>query len=176
MKTRVYLIGMMGAGKTTVGGMLSEALGWQHIDTDDMIEAVKGLSVSDIFKVYGEAHFRALEADVLSRVSQREDVVISTGGGVILNPLNTVLMRREGIVCFLEVSERDLELRMHSEASEREKRPLLKAYALGPMLRVRTPLYRGAAHHIVSASDKTPETIVSDLITFLEDSDSISLP
>ncbi|HIC97788.1 MAG TPA: shikimate kinase, partial [Aquificaceae bacterium] len=81
-RKRVFLVGFMGSGKTTVGGIVARRLGWEFLDTDEEIEKKEGMSVKDIFTRKGELYFRKLELEVLKEVSGRESVVVATGGGL----------------------------------------------------------------------------------------------
>lgn len=120
-KTNVYLVGMMGAGKTTVGRKLANRLGYGFLDTDKLIEQALGKSVSDIFATEGEAAFRRLESDVLCEVSAYTSQVVATGGGIVTQPMNWSYLRH-GVVIWLDVPVPVLVSRLSGDSS----RPLLK--------------------------------------------------
>jgi Shikimate kinase len=120
---RIYLIGYMGAGKTTLGQLLAPELGFLFIDLDHAIENRYSRTVGELFSEKGEAGFREIERDVLREVSQTENVVISTGGGAPLFYDNMDFMNREGLTVYLKVSPEELVSRLKTE---QEKRPLIR--------------------------------------------------
>lgn len=120
---RIFLIGYMGAGKTTLGSPLAKALGLSFIDLDKFIEKRYHKSVNAIFAEYGESRFREIEQQVLIEVSQFEDTVISTGGGTPCFFNNMELMSQSGVTVFLDVSVSVLFNRLKSG---KYKRPILK--------------------------------------------------
>ena len=89
----IILIGMMGSGKTSVGALLAKRVNFKFVDTDHIIEETQGLSISKIFEVDGESKFRKLEENVIERISHLNQMVVSTGGGIVLNPLNTIKLK-----------------------------------------------------------------------------------
>jgi shikimate kinase len=117
----LYLIGMMGAGKSTVGRLLAAELGYGFLDLDELIEKVSGLSVSEIFANHGEAAFRKLESDVLAQVAPFTRMVVATGGGVVVTQGNWGHLRH-GVVLWLDASVETLVRRLEKR---RETRPLL---------------------------------------------------
>ena len=120
--TAIYLVGMMGSGKSTVGKLLAEQLSYRFFDTDDVIEKSLGATVSQIFEENGEEVFRDIETKVLQELSQYARSVISTGGGAVLSTENWGNMRH-GIVVWLNGSPKTLASRIHGV--EKENRPLL---------------------------------------------------
>jgi shikimate kinase len=120
----IYLIGLMGVGKTTTGKRLAEQLGYQFFDTDALIEQVAGCSISEIFAQSGEAQFRNLETQVLAEVAAYPRLVVATGGGMVLKPMNWSYLHH-GIVVWLNVDLAQLAIRLTGDQS----RPLLAADA-----------------------------------------------
>jgi len=120
---KIVLTGFMGTGKTSVGRELSRRLGYEFIDTDDLIEERERMPISLIFKKKGEEYFRKVERETVKEVSKRSDVVIATGGGVIKNPDNVNDLRRDGIIIWLKASP---EIIMKRVMLEGGKRPLLE--------------------------------------------------
>jgi shikimate kinase len=116
----VYLIGLMGSGKTTTGQLLAQQLGYQFLDTDTLIEQVAGCTINEIFAQSGEAEFRDLETQVLSEVSAYKRLVIATGGGIVLKPTNWSYLHH-GIIVWLNVALEHLAARLTGDQS----RPLL---------------------------------------------------
>ena len=148
---RLFLVGPMGSGKSTVGKHLADLLGFTFIDSDDEIERRAGADIPWIFDVEGEAGFRRRESAVLEELAQRNETVIATGGGAILAEQNRELMGRTGVVVFLNVSVAQQLKRTGSG----EGRPLLqrgdREETLKKLMAEREPLYRALADVIISA-------------------------
>lgn len=157
----IILIGMMGSGKTTVGKLLAERLQYKLIDTDHIIEETQGLSITRIFDAHGESKFRELEENVIDKISKLTDVVISTGGGIILNPINTMRLKEMGTVIYLKASAEQLEANLSDTP---DNRPLLKTHTLAVLLKVRESLYTNAAHYCIDIDGKTIEEITSEIL------------
>ena len=148
----IYLIGMMGSGKTTVGKHLAQALGYSFIDTDCTIEAIAKTSIPTIFEQSGEAHFRELESQVLAELSTYTRAVISTGGGVIGSPINWSYLR-QGLVVWLDV---DVEI-LKQRVAQNQNRPLANKLEL--LLEVRRPLYAQADLQISTKPSQSPQEV-----------------
>jgi shikimate kinase len=153
----IYLIGMMGSGKTTVGKHLAKDLNYRFIDTDRTIEAIATSSIASIFKQSGEPYFRELETKVLSELSVYTRSVISTGGGIIGQQINWSYLR-QGLVVWLDV---DLEILKKRVAQDRT-RPL--ADRLETLLKTRRPLYEQADLQIEIESEQTPQEVSARII------------
>ena len=132
----------MCSGKTTVGRMLAERLGWDFLDVDEEIERREGMSIPEIFERKGEPYFRDLELRVLRELSERKRVVISTGGGLGANPEALELMKERGLVVWLRVSYEEFIRRCGGD----KNRPLLKLgeEKLRKLLRERDKVYSRA--------------------------------
>lgn len=156
----LVLIGMMGSGKTTVGRALADKLTLPVLDTDTAIEQMQGLSVAEIFKLSGEKQFRKLEAMLVERLKGMPTHIVSTGGGIILNGANTLTLKEIGVVIYLKASLQTLEKNL---SGEEDSRPLLINHSLEALLKVRSPLYEGAAHGIIEIDGKTVEEIVHEI-------------
>lgn len=151
----VYLVGMPGSGKSTVGPALAQLLGVPYVELDAEVERAAGATVSEIFAREGEARFRELEAAALAEVSARDPSVVSCGGGVVLEPANRVTLRATGEVVFLSVPLEVLRERVRPA----EDRPLIRhPEDLDRLFREREPLYREFAAHVVDATG-TPEEV-----------------
>jgi shikimate kinase len=157
----IILIGMMGSGKSSVGKWLAERLQYKHLDTDHIIEETQGLSITRIFEKDGESRFRELEANVIEKISKLSEVVVSTGGGIILNPINTIRLKEMGIVIYLRASLEQLEVNLKDTP---DNRPLLKTHNLAVLLKVRESLYTNAAHYCIDTDGKTIEAIASEIL------------
>lgn len=119
-KKNIVLIGMPGAGKTTVGKILAERLHRKFIDTDIFLEQKLLMSIAEMFAV-GERYFREQECQAIVEISSKKQIVIATGGGIVLNPQNIINLKKNGIVFFLNRSVEEILKSLNSE-----KRPLLK--------------------------------------------------
>ena len=159
----LYLVGMMGSGKTSTGRPLAERLGYGFVDADAVIEQAAGCSIPEIFERDGEAGFRSLESQVLSAISQRHSLVVATGGGVVTQPENWGLLH-SGIVIWLDVVPEQLLQRLKADSTVR---PLLQTadpeVALNTLLNERRPLYAEADLTVV-INDETPEAVADGIL------------
>ncbi len=160
----IVLCGMMGVGKSTVGIRVAGLTRRKWVDTDILIENRYG-KIPDIFEYYGEAHFRALETELVSELAKEDGLVISTGGGLVLKPENNELLKRNGKLFFLRASFETLLTRVRAD----ETRPLLKdtgktAERLGQLLAERTPVYELVADFIVDTDGKTAEETAREVV------------
>lgn len=154
----VYLVGMPGSGKSSVGPELARRLGVPFVELDGEIERAAGKRVREIFEEGGEARFRELEAAALVEAAARDPSVISCGGGVVLEPANRVTLRATGEVVFLSVPLEVLERRVRPAA----ERPLIREEGdLGRLFEEREALYREFAAHVVDASGPVDEVAAS---------------
>lgn len=160
---RLYLVGPMGAGKTTIGKLLADDLRLEFIDVDREIEARSGVDIPWIFDREGEAGFRVRESAALSELSQLDRILISTGGGAVMVPANRKLMSATGIVVYLHTSV-DEQVR---RTSRDRKRPLLQnddpSRVLAELMEIREPLYREVADIIVETDGRGPKVVAQDL-------------
>ena len=138
----IILIGMMGAGKTTIGRALASHLDKEFVDSDHEIQKRTGVKIPVIFEIEGEAGFRKRESEVLAELTERKNIILATGGGAVLNPENREILRRSGIVVYLRASVGDLYRRTQHD----KNRPLLQTqnlYArLSELYTQRDTLYR----------------------------------
>lgn len=145
----LFLIGPMGAGKTTLGRLVATELGYEFIDTDRFLEERTGVDIPTIFYFEGEEGFREREARVIDELSQRDNIVLATGGGAILRPENRRILRQRGFVIYLKVSVEQQLLRTSRDRS----RPLLNTEnpreTLIQLAATRAPLYEETAHFAV---------------------------
>ncbi|PSB33748.1 shikimate kinase [Stenomitos frigidus ULC18] len=156
--TNLYLIGMMGAGKTTVGQRLAAELDYRFFDTDAVIEQVTGLPIRELFAQLGEAEFRKLESQVLAELSPYMRLTIATGGGIILKRENWSHLRH-GIVVWLDVPVEHLQVRLQAD----DTRPLLQGtdltVKLQTLLEERQALYAQADVRICYQAEETLEQL-----------------
>ncbi len=165
----VFLVGPMGAGKTTVGRRLAQSLGWDFLDSDEEVERRTGTRISIIFEIEGESGFRQREHRALLDLSARPGAVIATGGGAVLLPENRELLRRHGIVVYLRTSVAEQLRRTRGSAH----RPLLNEgdpeQRLRELARVREPLYEAVADIIVDSPGRKVAATVKDVLDRLAD-------
>ncbi len=162
----LYLVGMMGSGKTSTGRPLAERLGYGFVDADAVIEQVAGCTVSEIFERDGEEEFRSLETQVMRSISERHSLVVATGGGVVTRTENWGMMH-QGIVIWLDVERRQLLQRLQSDTTQR---PLLMtgdpAETLDEILKQRRPLYDEADLTVVIESESA-DVVADGIIQLL---------
>ncbi len=165
----VILCGMMGAGKTTIGIKIAERTGRRWYDTDGMIVDRHG-KISDIFEYYGEEYFRKIETEIVKELSGQDNLVISTGGGLVLKSENDKILQENGKIVFLRASLNTLAERLKVDGT----RPLLQTSTetirdrLARLLAERSPVYESVADYIVDVDGKMPEQIAQEIIGLLK--------
>jgi len=163
----LVLVGMMGAGKTTVGRRLAARLSRTFIDSDTEIEAAAGMAIPDFFKTHGEPEFRAGEARVIARLLKQPDIVLGTGGGAFVNPETRALIGEIGISVWLKA---DFDL-LFARVSRRSNRPLLQTdnprQTLQALMDARYPIY-AEADITVNSRDVPHDAVVDDVIAALD--------
>jgi len=159
----LYLIGMMGVGKTTVGKLLAAEIGYRFVDTDEVIIKAAGKSINEIFAENGEAEFRQLESDVLAQVCAYTKLIISTGGGVPMQQQNCSYLHH-GLIIWLDAPIGIILQRL----AEDNTRPLLQdadiESKLTSLWEQRQPMYSQADLHITISAIETPEEIVTRIL------------
>jgi shikimate kinase len=163
-ETSVFLVGMMGAGKTTIGRMLAEAIGFEFIDADRELETRSGVVIPTIFEIEGEDGFRRREAALLDELSQRPRIVLATGGGAVLDPTTRERLRDRGLVIYLRTTADEVFRRTRRDKS----RPLLQTgnprERIEQLLAEREPLYAAAAHLTFQSAATNPKRQVERLL------------
>ena len=160
----VYLVGLMGAGKTTIGRSLARRLGLDFVDSDREIEARTGVSIPTVFEIEGEEGFRKREIQVIEDLAARSGQVVATGGGVVLRPENRGNMSASGFVVYLDVPPYTLWERTRHDRN----RPLLQVE--DPLLRLkdlyaqRDPFYREVADLVVDGSRINAQGVLQLLV------------
>lgn len=162
----LVLVGMMGAGKTTVGRRLAARLGRHFVDSDEEVEKAAGMSIEDIFATHGEADFRAGEVRVIARLLKESDLVLGTGGGAFINPETRALVKQSAVSVWIKA---DFEL-LFSRVSRRSNRPLLKTAnpreTLQHLIDARYPTYAEADVTVVS-KDVPQDQVASEVVDAL---------
>lgn len=166
--TNIFLIGMMGAGKSTIGKLLAQQLNYNFLDTDPLIEQCAGKSIPEIFANDGEEVFRDLEQQVLSQVSAYTRLVVATGGGIVMRSLNWSHLH-DGIVVWIDVPVDILYDRLKHES---DHRPLLQTLdplqKLNDIYEQRRDRYAQADISIMVIANETPEAISDRLLEMIQ--------
>lgn len=163
--TRILLVGMMGAGKTTTGHLVARRLGWEYCDSDADVAALTGLTVPALFARDGEAAFRTAEARVLAAACRKETpTVLSVAGGAVLSPENRALIRASGTVVWLRARPDRLAERVGAGIG----RPLLgddPAEAMVRLVKERAPYYAELADEVIDVDDLSPDDVAERVIS-----------
>lgn len=166
-RQNIFLVGLMGAGKTSVGRMLAKRMNRIFYDSDAEIELTTGVKIPLIFDIEGESGFRVREEKVIERLTAMQDIVLATGGGAILSPANRACLRRHGRVIYLRAAPEDLWRRTRRDRG----RPLLQT--ANPLARLkelhaqRDPLYSELADLVVDTGAQSVGTLTTHIQTLL---------
>ena len=175
---RVYLTGFMGSGKSTVGPILANTIGYGFVDVDHAIEAAQGMTVDELFRLHGEQFFRQQEREVIGRISKEHKVVVALGGGALIDPVNLETITTTGILVYLRLPKEVLMKRLQHG----KDRPLLADAAgvhlsekdlherIESLYRAREPLY-AKAEVVVDADERrvgvTVDRVARSLVPLL---------
>lgn len=163
----IFLVGMMGSGKSTVGRRLGAVLGRPFVDADKEIETRCGVPVATIFELEGEDGFRRREAALIDDLTRRDGLVLATGGGAVLLAENRRHLRERGFVVYLKASAHDLWLRLRND----RVRPLLRApdprRRIAELVDARDPLYQECAHLTIATGRQAVERVVAEVVASL---------
>lgn len=165
---RVALLGLRGAGKSTVGPELARRLGASFVELDQLVEQSAGMSLAEVFELKGTTHYRRLERDALQQIlSDDSPAVIATGGSIVSDPRTFALLRKGATTVWLKARPEDHMDRVRAQGDERPMRDRQNAMAeLRALLRSRAPLYT-SADHVVDTSNRTVRATVDDLCRLL---------
>lgn len=168
MTQRIFLIGPMGAGKSTIGRRLATSLGLLFLDSDREIEARTGVDIPLIFEFEGEEGFRRRERDMIDQLTAQDNIVLATGGGAVLSESNRQALRGRGVVVYLQTSVAEQLRRTHRD----HRRPLLmtddRETRLRDLMEHREPLYRDTASISVNTDSGAIADVVQQIIDKLE--------
>lgn len=174
--TNLFLVGLMGAGKSTIGRQLAKSLGCEFIDSDHEIEGRTGASIPLIFDIEGEAGFRQREKKIIDDLTQREGIVLATGGGVVLDPENRAHLHTRGFVVYLYATIDQLLARTTKDRN----RPLLQTAdpraRFEELMRVRDPLYREIADLVVDTGRRTVKSVEREILTKILEGEPVRRP
>lgn len=164
----IILVGLMGAGKTSVGKVLAKLLGKDFVDSDHEIERATGVRIPVIFEIEGEAGFRAREHKMIAELLARHNILLATGGGAVLRADNRALLRAGGTVIYLRAPVKSLLRRTQRDRT----RPLLQVpnpeAKLNALYSERDPLYREVAHLIVDTGNQSVRTLAGQIAAKLD--------
>lgn len=164
----IFLIGPMGAGKTTIGRQLAQLLGKRFIDADHEIENRTGVSIPTIFDIEGETGFREREASAIDDLSHGENLVLATGGGAVMRESNRSVLRERGIVVYLRA---DLDTLFERTRRDRN-RPLLQTEnprgKIEELLRNREPVYLDLADLVIETGQRPPANVAREIVERLK--------
>ena len=167
LPANIVLVGFMGTGKSTVGRVIAQKLGFHFIDTDDVIEQTSKAKISDIFAEHGEDYFRDLESQAVKSVALMKNQVIATGGGVVLRSSNIDLLRTGGPIFCLNATPKAIWDRVRSSRS----RPLLRGPE--PLKKIETLLdkrapYYALADHQIETTGVAVDRVADEIISYIE--------
>ena len=167
MSANIVLVGFMGTGKSTVGRVIAQKLGFHFIDTDDVIEQTSKAKIFDIFAEHGEVYFRDLESQAVESVALMKNQVVATGGGVVLRSSNIDLLRTGGPIFCLNATPKAIWDRVRSSRS----RPLLRGP--DPLKKIETLLdkrapYYALADHQIETTGVSIDRVANEIISYIE--------
>ena len=165
MNNQIFLIGMMGAGKSSIGKLLSKSLDMKFYDTDDVIKKNTGVEINRIFELEGEKGFRSWERKAFLSIVEKKNIVVATGGGIILNEDNFKILKKKKFVFFLKTDINNLLVRLTKDGS----RPLLEVSDMKKQLNhlyaIRKKKYEEASNFTIETSDNDTLSEVSNKIS-----------
>ena len=162
----IVLVGFMASGKTTVGVILAKKLNMEFVDSDLEIEKESNMCIPEIFEKNGEKYFRKIEKNIVKRISEKDNCVISTGGGVVLDKDNIKALRKNGVIINLETNPEIIAKRLAGDSG----RPLANGSIDGIIDRfyARKPFYDDCDIKIILEKNKSAENITEEILTILE--------
>ena len=163
-ENNIFLVGLMGSGKTTIGKIIAKKLNYKFIDSDALIEEKTGVKVPLIFEYEGESGFRKRETKILSEIIKMNSIVLATGGGIILSKTNRQLLSKSSVVIYLNATIKELVKRLAND----KERPLIqnvnKEKKLKELIEHRGKLYESVADHVIETKEKRASEIAGEII------------
>ena len=170
--TVVSLIGYRCSGKTTVGKLLAERLGWEFSDADNLVRELAGCEIAEIFRSEGESVFRDWEEQAIAALVQRSPLVLSVGGGAVMRPANAKALTKAGVVCWLTASVDEIVERLGADQATLKQRPALTSMnvlkEVSQVLAERESVYRSCATFSVDTDGKTPAEVADEIVVRLQ--------
>jgi len=168
-KGHLFLVGLRGTGKSTVGRLLAEKRDMPFVDTDERLEQLAGCSIAEIFAAEGEPGFRKRESDLLTSLITLPASVIASGGGIVISAENRELLKSNGYCVWLTASPEIIFQRLESDPITAARRPSLTTYGgldeIRQLQEVREPLYREIANLQIATDDKSPAEVVFAILS-----------
>lgn len=164
----IFLIGFMGAGKSTVAKALRKKLAMEQAEMDQMIVESEGMPISEIFEKHGEDYFRDVESNTLIGLEKKQNLIVSCGGGVVLRPENAAYMKKSGTVVWLKANPETI----YERVKDSKERPILNgnmnvAY-ISDLMKKREALYKAAADVTIETDGKSMEQICNEIIAKIQ--------
>jgi len=173
MNNKFFLVGPMGAGKTTIGRLIAKQMGLRFYDSDREVEKRTGASISLIFELEQETGFRKRECKIIEELTQLDDIVLATGGGAVLDETNRKILASRGHVIYLYAPIDQL----LNRTSRDKNRPLLQTddprIKLQELMAIREPLYREVAHTIIETNSSPVKNVVNNLLEILNNNKTL---
>lgn len=169
----IFLIGFMGAGKSTIAKALQRELGFPLVEMDERIVQEQGMSINEIFAQHGEAHFRDIESQLVVDIGEQEPSIVSCGGGVVVRPENTQNMKKSGRIVFLKATPQTI----YERVKNSKDRPILNGHMnveyIAQLMEKRRALYEEAADITIQTDGKTREQICEEIIGKLRNTNEV---
>lgn len=167
MSANLFLIGFMGAGKSTVAAKLNQMTGKKLIEMDETIVSNQGMSINEIFEKYGEARFREIESELVKTISSEGDCIVSCGGGVVIKPENVEEMKKNGKIVFLSATPETIFERVRYSTD----RPILNGHMnveyIAGLMEKRRALYEAAADVMIATDNKDADEICNEILALI---------
>lgn len=167
MNKNIFLIGFMGAGKSTIAKKLQSSLNMKLVEMDARIVEEQGMSINDIFAKFGESHFRDIESELILTIGNEGDTVVSCGGGVVVRPENTEYMKKNGTIVFLSAKPETI----YERVKDSTDRPILNGHMnveyIAELMEKRRALYEAAADIRIETDGKNADSICEEIINKL---------
>lgn len=167
MKKNIFLIGFMGAGKSTIAKLLKEKLDMKLVEMDARIVEEQGMTINDIFSKYGESHFRDIESQLILTIGNEGETVVSCGGGVVVRSENTDYMKKNGTIIFLSAKPETI----YERVKDSNDRPILNGHMnveyIAELMEKRRALYEAAADIRIETDGKDADSICEEIIKAL---------
>ncbi|MDD6734669.1 MAG: shikimate kinase [Lachnospiraceae bacterium] len=167
MSANLFLIGFMGAGKSTVAAKLNQMTGKKLIEMDETIVSNQGMSINEIFEKYGETRFREIESELVKTISSEGDCIVSCGGGVVIKPENVEEMKKNGKIVFLSATPETIFERVRYSTD----RPILNGHMnveyIAGLMEKRRALYEAAADVMIATDNKDADEICNEILALI---------